>query len=501
MCGIAAVIGHSQSSIALYNALMLLQHRGQDAAGIATCNNKQLHIHKGHGLVANVVHSRHIEALRGDMGIAHVRYPTAGAARDINLVQPLYVNSPFGLCLAHNGNLVNTAQLAAQIYDTDLRHINTNSDSEVLLNVLAHELKEVAQSQLQPEHIFKAVAGVHKRCFGAYAYATMIMGYGLLAVRDPFGIRPLVLGKKTINGKTSYMVASESVALDAVDYQLVRDVKPGEAIYINEKGELFSQICADNTALMPCLFEYIYLARPDSIIDKISVHKARLSMGRNLGQSILNNWPNNDIDVVIPVPDTSRIIAIELAQQLNKKCREGLVKNRYIGRTFIMAEQANREKSVKQKLNKIDLEFKDKNVLLVDDSIVRGTTSRQIVEMARSAGAKKVYFASAAPEVLYPNVYGIDMPVAKELIAHGRSNAEIAAAIGADKVIFQTLADTIAACKFGDEEVDGFETSVFDGKYICGGVTQEYLTDIGVTRADKSGFGGQKFGAMELRSL
>ncbi len=483
MCGIVGIVAREAVNQAIYDALTVLQHRGQDAAGIVTCENDRLHLRKDGGLVRDVFQARHMVNLKGRMGIGHVRYPTAGCTTSAE-AQPFYVNSPFGITLAHNGNLTNTEDLKRDLFRDDLRHINTESDSEVLLNVLAHELREQGRLTIDEENVFEAVKGVHQRCRGAYAAVALIIGYGILAFRDPCGIRPLVFGKRESPAGIEYMIASESVALDALGFELVRDVEPGEAVYIDIHGTLHTRQCAEYPVHSPCLFEFVYLARPDSIIDNVSVYKARLRMGEKLADKILREWPDNDIDVVIPIPDTSRTAALPLAYRLGVKYREGFIKNRYIGRTFIMPGQQERRKSVRQKLNAIDLEFKDKNVLLVDDSIVRGTTSQQIIQMARDAGARKVYFASAAPPVRYPNVYGIDMPAAEELVAHGKTEAEVAEAIGADRLIFQNLDDLMATVRKGNRVLERFDASVFDGEYVTGDVSRSYLHQLGKNRSD-----------------
>ncbi len=465
--------------------MTVLQHRGQDAAGIITCDGQRLYLRKDNGLVRDVFHTRHMLGLLGNMGIGHVRYPTAGCESSAE-AQPFYVNSPFGISLAHNGNLTNTDQLKQELFRDDLRHINTNSDSEILLNVFAHELARQGTLRINESHIFDAVAGVHRRCKGAYAAVTMVIGYGIVAFRDPYGIRPLVFGKRDTAAGPEYMVASESVALDVLGFELVRDVEPGEAIYITLEGELFTRQCAVAPQYATCIFEYVYLARPDSIIDNVSVHKARLRMGEKLAAKIQREWPDHDIDVVIPIPDTSRTSALQLANSLGVKYREGFIKNRYIGRTFIMPGQQQRKKSVRQKLNAIDLEFRGRNVLLVDDSIVRGTTSRQIIQMARDAGARKVYFASAAPPVRYPNVYGIDMPSVNELVAHGRTEAEVATEIDADRLIFQDLDDLISAVRKGNSKLNVFDCAVFTGEYVTGDVNRDYLDHIQNQRSDNA---------------
>ncbi len=483
MCGIVGIVARGAVNQAIYDALTVLQHRGQDAAGIVTCEDNRLHLRKDGGLVRDVFQVRHMLNLAGHMGIGHVRYPTAGCTTSAE-AQPFYVNSPFGITLAHNGNLTNAEELKRDLFKEDFRHINTDSDSEVLLNVFAHELLEQKRLSINEENIFKAVAGVHRRCRGAYAAVALIIGFGIVAFRDPFGIRPVVFGKRETPQGPEYMVASESVALDTLGFELIRDLEPGEAICIDMQGTLHTRQCAENPVFSPCLFEFVYLARPDSIIDNVSVYKARLRMGEKLAEKILGQWPDNDIDVVIPIPDTSRTAALPLAYQLGVKYREGYIKNRYIGRTFIMPGQQERKKSVRHKLNAIELEFRDKNVLLVDDSIVRGTTSQQIIQMARDSGARKVYFASAAPPVRYPNVYGIDMPAASELVAHGKTEQEIADAIGADRLIFQDLKDLMAAVRKGNRGLESFDASVFDGKYVTGDVNASYLRQLEETRND-----------------
>ena len=483
MCGIIGMVAHSPVNQAIYDGLTVLQHRGQDAAGIITCEGGRLHLRKNNGLVRDVFHTRHMLRLYGNMGIGHVRYPTAGCESSAE-AQPFYVNSPYGISLAHNGNLTNSDKLKQELFQDDLRQINTDSDSEILLNVLAHELQQQGKLKMKVDDVFSAVAGVHKRCQGAYAAVAMITGYGVVAFRDPFGIRPLVFGKQESPQGTNYMMASESVALDGLGYELVRDVAPGEAVFITLDGQLHTRQCAENPLVKPCIFEYVYLARPDSIIDDVSVYKARLRMGEKLADKIRRVRPDHDIDVVIPIPDTSRTSALQLANNLGLKYREGFIKNRYIGRTFIMPGQQQRKKSVRQKLNAIDLEFNGKNVLLVDDSIVRGTTSSQIIEMAREAGAKKVYFASAAPPVRFPNVYGIDMPNSNELIAHGRTDEEVCREIGADWLLFQDLEDLIEAVRKGRPDIDGFDDSVFTGNYITGDIDENYLNILQSSRSD-----------------
>ena len=474
MCGIIGIVATGPVNQALYDGLTVLQHRGQDAAGIMTCDDGALHLRKDRGLVRDVFRTRHMKRLKGRMGIGHVRYPTAGSCSNAES-QPLYVNSPYGIALAHNGNLTNAAQLGKELFESDLRHINTHSDSEILLNVFAHELQSVRKLSMDPDDIFDAVARVHQRASGAYSAVAMIAGHGVVGFRDPLGIRPLVFGERHTDDGTDYAIASESVALDALGYHLVRDVQPGEALYIDREGGLHTRQCADNPAYRPCIFEHVYFARPDSVLDGVSVHKARLRMGVKLAEKIIRVRPQHDIDVVIPIPDTSRTSALELANALGVTFREGFIKNRYIGRTFIMPGQAVRKKSVRQKLNPIPLEFRDKNVLLVDDSIVRGTTSRQIIQMAREAGARKVYFASAAPAVRYPNVYGIDMPTRQELIASDRTDDEVGADIGADWLVYQDLEDLIDAVQRGNPALMAFDCSVFTGEYVTGDIDSAYL--------------------------
>ncbi|MEA5444549.1 amidophosphoribosyltransferase [Gammaproteobacteria bacterium AB-CW1] len=483
MCGIVGLMGTSPVNQAIYEALTVVQHRGQDAAGIMTCEGERLFLRKSNGLVRDVFETRHMLRLRGNLGIGHCRYPTAGSSSSAE-AQPLYTNSPYGIALAHNGNLTNATELRDLLYREDLRHLNTDSDSEILLNVFAHELQQGGKLQLSPDDIFSAVSAVHRRCRGGYAAVAMVTGYGLVAFRDPWGIRPLVFGSRETEHGREYMVASESVALDVLGFELERDLAPGEGILIDMDGKLHSRQCAEKPTTNPCLFEFVYFARPDSIIDDVSVYKARLRMGDTLAEKINREWPDHDIDVVIPIPDTSRTAALQVAFQLGVKYREGFMKNRYIGRTFIMPGQQQRKKSVRQKLNAIDLEFRGKNVLLIDDSIVRGTTSRQIIQMARDAGANNVYFASAAPPVRYPNVYGIDMPAASELIAHERNNAEICELIGADRLFYQELPDLLEAIRRGNPAIKGFDTSVFDGQYVTGDVSPDYLSRLAQERSD-----------------
>jgi amidophosphoribosyltransferase len=468
----------------IYDALTVLQHRGQDAAGIVTCEDSgRLHLRKSNGLVRDVFRQVHIDKLKGNMGIGHVRYPTAGTSSSAE-AQPMYVNSPFGITMAHNGNLINSEELAISLFKSDRRHLNTSSDSEVLLNVFAHELQKVAGLTPSPDDIFTAVSKVHERCVGGYAAVAVITGYGIVGFRDPNAIRPVVFGERTSPEGKEFMVASESVALDVLGFKHMRDLVPGEAVYIQSDGQVFTRVCAEKTSYHPCLFEHVYLARPDSIIDGISVYKARLRMGEKLADKILARYPDNDIDVVMPVPDTSSTCALPLAHRLGVKYREGYIKNRYIGRTFIMPGQQQRQNSVRQKLNPVELEFIGKNVLLVDDSIVRGTTSRQIVKMAREVGARKVYFASAAPAVRHPNVYGIDMPVVGEFVANNRTEQEVADYIGADWLVYQDLDDLIACASEGNQEITQFDTSVFNGEYVTDGVDSTYLRRIEIERGD-----------------
>jgi amidophosphoribosyltransferase len=484
MCGILGLVAQTPVNQLLYDGLLVLQHRGQDAAGIVTAQANTFHMHKGNGLVRDVFRTRNMRALLGNIGIGHVRYPTAGSSESPAEAQPFYVNSPFGIVLGHNGNLTNSAQLNEELFREDLRHVNTNSDSEVLLNVLAHELQTSTKNhQLDPAAIFDAVAGVHARCRGAYAVVAMIAGYGLLAFRDPYGIRPLVFGCAETEHGAEYLVASESVALDTLGFKLVRDVAPGEAIFIDENGNFYNKQCAATPVHHPCIFEFVYMARPDSMMDGISVYETRLNMGESLADKITSAMRHLDIDVVIPIPDSSRPSALQLANRLGVSFREGFVKNRYIGRTFIMPGQQLRRKSVRQKLNAMSVEFRGKNVLLVDDSIVRGTTSREIVQMAQEAGANKVYFASAAPPVRFPNVYGIDMPTRQELIATGRDEDEIRREIGADYLVFQELDALIKDVSRLNPAIANFETSCFDGHYITGDVTPEYLAILEAQRS------------------
>ncbi len=483
MCGIIGIAGKGPVNQALYDGLTVLQHRGQDAAGMVTCEDGRLYLRKDNGLVRDVFQPRHMLRLAGNLGIGHVRYPTAGCQSSAE-AQPFYVNSPYGIALAHNGNLTNAEALKRELFVEDRRHINTDSDSEVLLNVFAHELQVAGTLNIDENDIFAAVAGVHRRCRGAYAAVALINDRGIVGFRDPYGIRPVVFGKRETEEGTEYMIASESVAIDVLGFELIRDLEPGEAVYIDVDGNIFTRQCAENPMLAPCIFEHVYLARPDSIIDGIAVYKARLRMGEKLAKRIKASFPAHDIDVVIPIPDTSRTAALQLSYELGVKYREGFIKNRYIARTFIMPGQKQRKKSVRQKLNAIDLEFKGKNVLLIDDSIVRGTTSKQIIQMARDAGARKVYFASAAPPVRYPNVYGIDMPSAKELIGHGRDDQQIAEAIGADWLVYQDLEDLKQAARKGNPRIERFDASVFDGDYVTGDISAGYLDRLEAARND-----------------
>ncbi len=469
MCGIVGVISQAPANQLVYDALLLLQHRGQDAAGIVTMQGTKCFMHKAGGMVRDIFRTRNMRALPGPVGLGQVRYPTAGNAYSEEEAQPFYVNAPFGIVLVHNGNLTNAPALKAELFDIDRRHINTESDTEVLINVLAHELGQAAADQpLAPESIFKAVAAVHRRVKGSYAVIALIAGHGLLAFRDAFGIRPLCLGQ---GPDGAVMLASESVAIEGTGHKVLRDVAPGEAVFVDLQGRLHTRQCAQNPSLNPCLFEFVYLARPDSVMDGISVYQARLNMGETLAQRVISTMPPSEIDVVIPIPESSRPSAMQLAHRIGKPYREGFVKNRYVGRTFIMPGQAVRKKSVRQKLNAIGVEFKDRNVLLVDDSIVRGTTSKEIVQMAREAGARRVYMASAAPPVRFPNVYGIDMPSKEELIAHGRSIEEIRLFIGADALIYQDIDAARRAVGSLNPALAGFEASCFDGVYVTGDVT------------------------------
>ncbi|MFT4614399.1 MAG: amidophosphoribosyltransferase [Bacteroidia bacterium] len=485
MCGLVGVVAKTDVAPDIYDALTVLQHRGQDAAGMVTCAGGRFSQRKSEGLVRDVFRQQHMQRLQGNMGIGHVRYPTAGSTGPA-LAQPFYVNSPYGIALAHNGNLTNSEQLTQELFQDDLRHLNTDSDSEVLLNIFAHELQTLGKLSPQAGDIFQAVESVHRRCQGGYAVVGLLINYGVFGFRDPHGIRPLVIGVRETGEGEDYMIASESVALDVLGFSLLGDVEPGEAIFIDQDGKLHRQHCSDDAKLQPCIFEHVYFARPDSLMDGISVYKTRMRQGEALAKKIQRERPDIDIDVIIPIPDTSRIAAQSMAYHLDIKFREGLMKNRYIGRTFIMPGQSERRKSVKQKLNPVPLEFDGKNVMLVDDSIVRGTTCRQIIEMARDAGAANVYFASAAPPVRYPNVYGIDMPSATELIAHDRTVDEVCELIGADWLVYQDLEDLVECSMEGNPQIAGFDCSVFNGEYITGDVDQNYLDRIALLRNDEA---------------
>ena len=498
MCGIVGVTAQTPVNQLIYDALLLLQHRGQDAAGIVTMLGTKCFMHKARGMVRDVFRTRNMRSLPGQVGLGQVRYPTAGNAYSEEEAQPFYVNAPYGIVLVHNGNLTNAQALKAERFDIDRRHINTESDTEVLINVLAHELERVARDlPLTPEHVFKAVSAVHLRVRGSYAVIALIAGQGLLAFRDPYGIRPLCFGRSTNSGESGsesgsrdqVMVASESVALEGTGHQLVRDVAPGEALFIDTQGRMHTQQCAASPSLNPCMFEYVYLARPDSVMDGVSVYHARLNLGETLAQRVISTMPPNEIDVVIPIPESSRPSAMQLAHRLGKPYREGFVKNRYVGRTFIMPGQGVRKKSVRQKLNAIGMEFKGRNVLLVDDSIVRGTTSKEIVQMAREAGARKVYMASAAPPVRYPNVYGIDMPTKEELVAHNRSIEEVRAFIGADQLIYQDMDAMKRVVHALNPAISGFEASCFDGHYITGDFSDADVAALQGRRNDSSNNG------------
>ncbi|SHI08579.1 amidophosphoribosyltransferase [Ferrimonas marina] len=501
MCGIVGIVGHSPVNQLIYDALTVLQHRGQDAAGICTIDGQAFRLRKANGLVKDVFEIKHMHRLQGNTGIGHVRYPTAGSSSSSE-AQPFYVNSPYGITLAHNGNLTNFDELVASM-SVMRRHINTGSDSELMLNVLAHELQKSNSLCPSAEDVFEAVRQLHRQVRGAYAAVAMVIGVGMVAFRDPYGIRPLVLGKKETEQGTEYMVASESVSLDASGFITLRDVAPGEAIFVDFDGNLHTQQCSDNPQHVPCIFEYVYFARPDSTIDEISVYGSRVNMGSKLGAKIAREWEDHDIDVVIPIPETSCDIALQIAHELNLPYRQGFVKNRYIGRTFIMPGQTQRKKSVRRKLNPISQEFRGKNVLLVDDSIVRGTTSEQIIEMAREAGAKKVYFASAAPEIRFPNVYGIDMPTSEELIAYGRDVDEIRKQIGADGLVYQDIEDLEAAVRQANPTIAHFETSVFTGRYVTGDVDQAYLDQLNASRSDdaKTKKSGEQSTNLEIHNV
>ncbi len=482
MCGIVGIVGRADVNQDLYDALTALQHRGQDAAGIFTCDRK-IYQRKANGLVRDVFQPNHMDALRGRVGIGHIRYPTAGSESPAE-AQPFYVNSPYGIALAHNGNLINAKELGEEMFREELRHVNTESDSEILLNIFASELGRTHQLALDENTIFGAVANVHRRCLGGYAAVALIFGYGVVAFRDPCAIRPICFGVRETAEGMEYMVASESSALDALGFELVRDLAPGEAMIITLHGKVYARQCCEEPRYAPCIFEYVYLARPDSIIDDVSVYKARLRMGEALAGKIIREWPDHDIDVVIPIPETSRTACLPLAYDLGVKYRDGFMKNRYVARTFIMPGQTERKRSVRRKLNAIGLEFEGKNVLLVDDSIVRGTTSQQIIQQARDAGARRVYFASAAPPVRYQNVYGIDMPVTGELVAFNRSEEDVARAIGADRLFYQSLDGLVDAVQHGNPRLQEFDASCFTGEYVTGGVSRSYLEQIAEHRAD-----------------
>ena len=480
MCGIVGVVSNAPVNQLIYDALLLLQHRGQDAAGIVTQQERKFFMHKAKGMVKDVFRTRNMRALPGNCGLGQVRYPTAGNAFSEEEAQPFYVNAPFGIVLVHNGNLTNAHALKAELFNTDHRHINTESDSEVLLNVLAHEIERTTRGlPLQPLDLFAAVRNVHKRIRGSYAVIALIAGHGVLAFRDPYGIRPLCIGK---NGEGNVMLASESVALEGTTFQFERNVQPGEAVFVDLQGQVHAQQCAENPQLKPCIFEFVYLARPDSVMDGISVYQARLNLGETLAKRVISTVPPNEIDVVIPIPESSRPSAAQLAQLLGLPYREGFVKNRYVGRTFIMPGQGVRKKSVRQKLNVIASEFKGRNVLLVDDSIVRGTTSKEIVQMARDAGARKVYMASAAPPVRFPNVYGIDMPTSKELVAYNRTVEQVREIIGCDALIYQDVEGMKRAVGSLNSSLAGFDASCFDGVYVTGDISSDDIARLNENR-------------------
>jgi amidophosphoribosyltransferase len=491
MCGIVGIFSETHVASSIYESLLMLQHRGQDAAGMVVCDqNGRLHSRKSMGYVRDAFQQRHMNKLEGHYGIGHVRYPTAGGSGK-EFAQPMYVNSPYGISLAHNGNLTNSKALARELFHAEMRHLNTDSDSEVLLNIFAHELGKQRAILPSTEHFFQAVKKTHSRCDGAYAVVALVTGFGLLAFRDPKGIRPLVIGEREGKNHKEYIIASENASFSALGFETLRDVEPGEAVFIDINGKLHSQQCADNPEPTPCLFEYVYLARPDATLDQISVYKARMRMGKKLANKIMRINPNHDIDVVIPIPDSSTTAALQVATELNIPYRDGFVKNRYIGRTFIMPHQEERQKSVRRKLNILDLEFQGKNVLLVDDSIVRGTTSKKIIEMAKEAGAKKVYFSSAAPPVKFQNLYGIDMAATSELIASNKTEEEVAQAIGADWLIYQDLEDLIASAQEGNPSIKQFEISIFNGKYPTP-ISKEYLQDLEAARQDSNKLSREK---------
>ena len=491
MCGIVGIFSETHVASSIYESLLMLQHRGQDAAGMVVCDqNGRLHSRKSMGYVRDAFQQRHMNKLEGHYGIGHVRYPTAGGSGK-EFAQPMYVNSPYGISLAHNGNLTNSKALARELFHAEMRHLNTDSDSEVLLNIFAHELGKQRAILPSTEHFFQAVKKTHSRCDGAYAVVALVTGFGLLAFRDPKGIRPLVIGEREGKNHKEYIIASENASFSALGFETLRDVEPGEAVFIDINGKLHSQQCADNPEPTPCLFEYVYLARPDATLDQISVYKARMRMGKKLANKIMRINPNHDIDVVIPIPDSSTTAALQVATELNIPYRDGFVKNRYIGRTFIMPHQEERQKSVRRKLNILDLEFQGKNVLLVDDSIVRGTTSQKIIEMAKEAGAKKVYFSSAAPPVKFQNLYGIDMAATSELIASNKTEEEVAQAIGADWLIYQDLEDLIASAQEGNPSIKQFEISIFNGKYPTP-ISKECLQDLEAARQDSNKLSREK---------
>jgi len=501
MCGVVGIIGSNHVNQKIFDALTMLQHRGQDAAGILTCDGMHMSLRKSQGLVVEAIRKRHMGCLIGNLGIGHVRYPTAGV-NGIFEAQPFYVNSPYGIALAHNGNLINTEEIIKDLVEKEYRHINTTSDSELLLNVLAAEMhhRQVALKNFSINVFFDALKRLYHRCIGGYAVVGVITGVGLFGFRDPYGIRPLVMGKKIIDGKVEYMIASESVALDCDDYEIIRDIGAGEAVFIDLKGQVFRQRCAEQRPLTPCIFEYVYLARPDSIIDGASVYGARLAMGEIVAKRIVQNMPQNDIDVVIPVPDSGRHAALPIARVLKVPYREGFVKNRYVGRTFIMANQSQRTQSIRKKLNVISHEFSNKHVLLVDDSIVRGNTSELIVQMARNAGARKVSIVSTAPVVKYPNIYGIDMPTHDELVGHNRSIEEIADWIGVDYLFYQTLEDLINAVQSQTPQLQHFDTSIFDGQYVTGKVDQAYFSALYNSRSDNRKISKQPYDPIGLHN-
>ncbi len=487
MCGIVGVAATAPVNQLIYDSLLLLQHRGQDASGISTSHDPFFSMYKAHGLVRDVFRTRNMRSLPGNAGLGQVRYPTAGSSDSVDEAQPFYVNAPFGIMFVHNGNLTNWRELREELFSIDRRHINTNSDSEVLLNVFAHELQKAADGRsLDDEAVYTAVAAVHARCRGAYAVIAQIANFGMVAFRDPYGIRPLCIGSHETDEGTEWMIASESVALTGCGFKRLRDVDPGEAIIVDLDRNMRSRQCSTSTKLTPCVFEYVYFARPDSFMDGVSVYNARLQMGEYLGNNVARSLRLGDIDVVMPIPDSARPAAMQLASKLDLSYREGFIKNRYIGRTFIMPGQAVRKKSVRQKLSAIDMEFQGKNVLLVDDSIVRGTTSREIVEMARAAGANKVYFASAAPAVRYPNVYGIDMPTQTELIAFGRDTDQVAKEIGADGLVYQSLSDLEQSIRDLNPAMSQFESSCFSGCYVTGDIDELYLETLQRTRGKRA---------------